>query len=271
MEYRFVKALIIIIICALTPSIVFAEMEYKEIYELESVPVEEEHIENLTEDDRIEPTADLSIPDSVMLSLDINDKGELLVCFAEKIIVFDENFKPIKAYMIYSFAYGIYFEKGGRPFAIWNEDSNNIVYMSGNGYELNEKGLVIREYRDAEYSIDKKVKSKWNRKIYELQNRTHLPQIKSKNNKTYSTLIMTDEKGTEVILCDSLRKQYLGQIWEYLWIIPVVAGLVAIITSKRKKAKRRQMQYGNIHIAELHKRVRVKRRPVKVRIKNRKL
>ena len=111
-----------------------------------------------------------------------------------------------------------------------------------------------------------KIKAKWNGKTYVLQKRTCLPQIKWGNNKTYSTLLMTDEQGTEVILCDSLRKQYLGQCWEYLWFVPVILGLTAIIIRERRKAKRRQMQYGDIQIAELYKRVKVKKRSAIVKM-----
>lgn len=265
MAYTIAKYLIITVICFMVPCIALAEQAHKEIYEFDSIPVNGENIENLTEGEKIEAISDLSVPNSSILSIDINKNGDLLVCFTDRIIVFDEKFIPVKAYLINK--YSTYFERGTRPFAMWNQKSGNIVYMQGDGYEFNDKGLVVRKFEDVVYKMHNKItRVKWSGKVYELQNHTYLPQIKSKKNKTYSTLVLVDENGKETILCESLRSQYLGQLWEYLWFIPVVIGLCVIIKEQRRKAKLRQMQYGNIQIAELYKRVRVKRRPAKVKM-----
>lgn len=209
----------------------------EEIEAISTHLVTEEEIEALSTHDVIEKTNDLSISDNPIASIDINHQGELLVCFTDKIIVFNESFEAVRAYKI---DWG----KGQVPFAVWNQESGNIIYMRGDGYEFNTEGIIFCGYDVANKMEYKKSKVKWDGKTYELQSRVFLPNITSKESRTYSTLVAIDEQGQEKVLCNSQKKQFITLGVDYMLWTGCLILVIRFVIKMHKEAKLQEMRYG---------------------------
>lgn len=109
-----------IIICVCCPFHSFAGG----IHEEEKTYVNRE--DDLASWDAVTPTGDLSVPNRVISSVDINAHGEILVCYDYKIIVFNNEYAPIKAFDVRS-------SRGPYPSAVWNQETGRIVFIRGGG------------------------------------------------------------------------------------------------------------------------------------------
>lgn len=256
MRQKFFSYLLIAmaIVIVFVPCVALAETENnEEIHEVNSAPMDDDDTEALSDHFMIKKTQDLSVPGGSITSLDISDKGEILVCFTSKIMVFDECFGPIRAYEIE-------WRKGDFPFAIWNKASGNIVCIRSDGYEFNEDGVIFREYDTIHEEKYRKTEAKWNGRTYELQNRSGWIELSTKRNKTYSTLVRIDENGLENVLYDATKWQRISQLISFFPIVFFIAVILIIITNERKKARLKRMQYGGSKDYQRNKRVRVKGR-----------
>lgn len=198
----------------------------KEIYEEEGISITGSSV--IEGGDDIFVAKDMTVPNERISSIDVNKRGELLVCFRSKIIIFDNQFKPVKAF-------DIWWGRGSRPSVVWNDKTDRIVYMRGiSGYELDDQGNVIYYYADIGERKFEQTEIEWNGTKYELENRMPLRNPSH----TYSTLIMTDENEKETVLHNALLSQFLAVLPAHVIPPVVIVGLIVLVTREKKRARR---------------------------------
>lgn len=197
----------------------------KEIYEEIGTPITEKVI--IGGGDDIFVAKDMTVPNERISSIDVNKRGELLVCFKSKIIIFDDDYKPVKAF-------DIWYGRGERPSVVWNDKTGRVVYVRSNGYEINDEGDVVYYYEDIDEGHYNKTEAKWDGVQYKLDNRLPLLNFSL----TYSTLTRTDKNGNETVLHNALLSQFLAVLPAHVIPPVVIVGLIVLVTREKKRARR---------------------------------
>ena len=211
----------VLVVITLCPQFSYA----KEIYEENGEPMM--GVSGIAGGDDIFVAKDLEIPKERISSIDVNENGELLVTFRSKIMVFDNEYNPIKAY-------DIWFAGGDAPANVWNDKTGRIVYVRGDGYEINDEGDVVYFYGNVEEEDYFYTKAEWNGVKYRLENRIPLGNPTG----SYSTLIMTDGTGEETVLHNAIFSQLLIDLAVWLTIIIlVIAGIKTLIWRLKEDKK----------------------------------
>ena len=219
--------IIILVIITLCPQLSYA----KEIYEEERIYVYEDT-------DLITLTEDLSIPNREISSVDVNEYGELLICYSNKMMVFNSEYIPIKAF-------DIKVGRGSPPTAVWNQETGRIVYIRGDGYEINDGGKIVAVYEEID-AVDYRPKSaEKDGVIYKLENRVPLPNFIS----TYSTLVSLDSDGNEKVLHNAIWSQFLEQFSAIVMIVVFIIGITYLIIQEYRKSKMKKSKpYKKVYV-----------------------
>lgn len=214
-----------IIICICCPFHSFAGG----IHEEEKVYVDRE--DETAHGDTITPTGDLSVPNRVISSVDINADGEILVCYDNKIIVFNNEYAPIKAFDV----------RWGRvayPSAVWNQETGRIVYVRCGGYEIDDDGKIVAQYEGIEDTDYRPKRAEGGGVAYKLEDRVPLPNLTD----TYSTLVSVDSGGNKTVLHNAIWAQFYLQFNWVLEIIVLIGIGIHLIVREHKKAKTKEAQ-----------------------------
>ena len=205
-----------------------------------SKEIHEEEGKNTYKDtDLITFTDDLSIPKLAISSIDVNEHGEILICYGNKMIVFNSDYIPIKAFDVKT-------GRGSYPTAVWNQKTERIVYIRGGGYEINNDGKILTLYEEINSNDYRPTYAESDSVTYKLENRVPLPNFTN----TYSTLISIDSDGNEKVLHNAIW----SQVMEQFVAIGIVVGCTIILTylvvqeykkSKIKRAKPHKRAYVN--------------------------
>lgn len=167
------------------------------------------------------PTDDLTVPKERMTSIDINEAGQILVCYKSKIMVFDETFGPVKAYTT-----DWNWNKGFRPYTVWNEESGQIVWIKDLAYEIDEQGHVVRYYDGIEEEY-KSTSVNCGNVIYKLENRNAV------EGETYSYLVRIDAQGHREVLQKGVASNLIAT-WGLLLLIAIIVGHVILAEIKQR-------------------------------------
>lgn len=219
MKTKVIAAFIIIFVCC--PFHSFAGG----IHEEEKVYVG--HEEDTASGDTITPTGDLSVPNRVISSVDMNADGEILVCYDNKIIVFNNEYVPIKAFDIGS-------SRGPYPSAVWNRETGRIVFIRGGGYEIDDDGKIVAQYEGIEDTDYRPKRAEGGGVTYKLENRIPLNFMD-----TYSTLVSVDSGGNKTVLHNAIWAQFYLQLnWIAYFIVFIGIGIHVIVREHKKKKRR---------------------------------
>lgn len=223
MKTKVIAAFIIICVCC--PFHSFAGG----IHEEEKVYVGRE--EKTAHGDTITPTGELSVPNRVISSIDMNAHGEILVCYDNKIIVFNNEYAPIKAF-------DVRWSRGTYPSAVWNQETGRIVYVRGGGYEIDDDGKIVARYEGIEYPDYRPKRAEGGGVAYKLENRVPLPNLTD----TYSTLVSVDSGGNETVLHNAIWAQFYLQLNWIAAIMVFIIGSTYLIVKEHKKEKAKEAQ-----------------------------
>lgn len=211
---------VLMIIFVLYPSNSFA----KEIYEEEKTYVNQE--EDTASGDIITPTNQLSIPKQPISSIDISLQGEILICYGNKIMVFNDDYVPMEAF-------DVEWNRGFYPSAVWNQESGRIVYIRTGGYEIGDDGKIVVRYKEIEETDYRPKHAEIEGTIYKLENRVPLPNFTN----TYSTLISIDSDGNEEVLHNAIWAQFYLQSLNIVLIAICISILIYLIVREYRKSK----------------------------------
>lgn len=224
MKTKAIVLFIIIFVCY--PFHAFAE----EIYEETKTYVN--HEEDTAHGDTITSTDQLSIPKEMISSIDINTHGEILICYENKIIVFNNEYVPIKAF-------DIKWSRGTFPSAVWNLESGRIVYIRDGGYEIDNNGKIVIRYEEIEDTDYRPKYAEAEGVIYKLENRVPLPNFTN----TYSTVVSIDSEGNKTVLHNAIWSQFYLQ---FSWVVLIIGFIgigINVIVREYRKSKMKKDEF----------------------------